>query len=229
MLHHIDVHVSDLKATKQLFGALAPAIGYRLRADADNDDFAGYEPESGGFTRIGFEQSAKYGSGMMRLAFGVESRDAVDAAAKIASDNGARNLEGPSLHPEYGDDYYAVFFEDADGNLYEIAAEPEAVRKPRVARIWRGRVRKELLEKYRAYIESTGLADYRKTPGNRGAYMLTVPRDDFGEVITLSFWDTRESIAAFAGEPIERARYYPEDEVYLLDFPERVDHYDLDS
>ena len=57
--------------------------------------------------------------------------------------------------------------------------------------------------------------------------MLTAPREDFGEVITLSFWDTREAIAAFAGEPIDRARYYPEDEAYLLDFPERVEHYDL--
>jgi catechol 2,3-dioxygenase-like lactoylglutathione lyase family enzyme/heme-degrading monooxygenase HmoA len=226
MLHHIDVHVRDLKATKRLFDALAPALGYRIRVDTE--EFAGYEPESGGYTRIGFEQSEKYGSAMMRLAFGVESREAVDAAAKIALDNGACNIEGPAIHPEYGDDYYAVFFEDADGNLFEIAAEPEAVRGPSVARIWRGRVRKELLQKYRTYIAATGLADYRKTPGNRGAYMLTVPREDFGEVITLSFWDSRESIAAFAGEPIDKARYYPEDEAYLLDFPEHVDHYDLD-
>jgi predicted lactoylglutathione lyase len=120
MLHHIDVHVRDLKAMKRLFGALAPAIGYRLRADADDDNFAGYEPVKGGYPRVGFEQGTKYGSGMMRLAFGVESREAVDAAAKTASDNGARNMEGPSIHPEYGDDYYAAFFEDADGNLYEI-------------------------------------------------------------------------------------------------------------
>ena len=225
MLHHIDVHVRDLEATKRFFGALAPAIGYRMRVD--DPTFAGYEPEDGGFTRIGFEQSAQFGSAMMRLAFGVESREAVDAAAKIAMENGGRNLEGPSLHPEYGDDYYAAFFEDADGNLYEISAEPEAVRKPRIARIWRGRVRKELTEKYRAYIAGTGLADYRKTPGNHGAYMLTAPREDYGEVITLSFWDSRDSISAFAGDDIERARYYPEDEAYLLDFPERVEHYDI--
>jgi catechol 2,3-dioxygenase-like lactoylglutathione lyase family enzyme len=126
MLHHIDVHVSDLQATKRLFGALAPAIGYRMRLD--NEDFAGYEPVNGGCPRVGFEQDTRYGSGLMRLAFGVESRKAVDAAAQIASDNGARNMEGPSLHPEYGDDYYAAFFEDADGNLYEIASEPAAAR-----------------------------------------------------------------------------------------------------
>jgi len=34
---------------------------------------------------------------------------------------GARAIEGPGLHPEYGE-YYAVFFEDADGNRFEIVA-----------------------------------------------------------------------------------------------------------
>jgi predicted lactoylglutathione lyase len=64
----------------------------------------------------------------MRLAFGVSTRAQVDVAARAAHDAGARAMEGPSLNPEYGDDYYAAFFEDADGNKYEIAAEPEAVR-----------------------------------------------------------------------------------------------------
>ena len=96
-----------------------------------------------------------------------------------------------------------------------------------IARVWRGRVRSELLEEYRAYIARTGLADYRSTPGNVAAYMFTQQRDTYGEVITLSLWDRRESINAFAGDDITRARYYPEDERFLLDFPERVEHYDV--
>ena len=32
-------------------------------------------------------------------------------------------IEGPGIHPEYGDDYYAVFFEDPDGNRYEICLD----------------------------------------------------------------------------------------------------------
>ncbi len=55
--------------------------------------------------------------------------------------------------------------------------------------------------------------------------MFTRERDGYGEVITLSLWDREESIAAFAGGDIMRARYYREDERFLLDFPERVDHY----
>ena len=218
MLHHIDVHVRDIQAAKRLFGALAPAIGYRMRADYD--EFVGYEPQNGGCPRVGFILDTNHGSGLMRLAFGVESREAVDAAAKIASENGARNVDGPSLNPEYGDDYYAAFFEDADGNLYEIAAEPEAVRGPRVARIWRGRVRKELLQKYRKYIEYSGLADLPEDARkSRRVHAYRTARGFWRSRSRLSFWDTREAIAAFAGEPIDRARYYPEDEAYLLDFP----------
>ena len=96
-----------------------------------------------------------------------------------------------------------------------------------IARIWRGRVHREMLEEYRAYISQTGLADYRATPGNQGAYMLARERDGYGEVITLSLWDREESIRAFAGDDLTRARYYPEDERFLLDFPERVEHYEV--
>ena len=35
-----------------------------------------------------------------------------------------------------------------------------------------------------------------------------------------------EAIKKFAGDDYEKARYYPEDEKYLLEFEERVDHYE---
>lgn len=43
-------------------------------------------------------------------------------------------------------------------------------------------------------------------------------RDDGGETefITLSMWASREAIKAFAGEDIEVAVVYPEDEQYLI-------------
>lgn len=96
-----------------------------------------------------------------------------------------------------------------------------------IARIWQGRIRARDVDAYRAYIASTGLTDYRATPGNRGAQMLTRVEGDVGHVITISFWDDVESIRAFAGDDVTRARYYPEDQRFLLDFPERVEHYDV--
>lgn len=127
MLHHIDVHVRDLARTRRWFDAIAPYVGYRARAKDpdDEDDFAGYEPSDGGRPRIGFIAGASVAPGSVRLAFSAASRSGVDAAAAAVASLGARSLEGPSVHPEYGNDYYAVFFEDADGNRYEILAPAE--------------------------------------------------------------------------------------------------------
>ena len=96
-----------------------------------------------------------------------------------------------------------------------------------IARIWQGRVRAADLEEYRAYLASTGLPDYSATPGNRGAHMLTRIDGDIAHVVTLSFWDGLESIRAFAGDDLTRARYYPNDERFLLELTERVEHFDV--
>ena len=94
-----------------------------------------------------------------------------------------------------------------------------------IARMWHGRVPLAKAAAYEAYLEATGLADYRATPGNRGAWLL---RRDEGSVVhftTLSFWDTLAAIRAFAGADYERARYYPADDDYLLEREPHVLHF----
>lgn len=225
MLHHVDVHVRQLDRVASLFDALAETIRYRCRVR--DDDFVGYEPMAGGRPRIGFLRDTQAG-GTMRLAFAVDSRKLVDQAGELLRGQGAATIEGPSLNPEYGDDYYAVFFEDADGNKYEIVADAGVAPGPRVARIWRSRVRPGKIRAYRRYIGATGITDYRSTAGNCGAWILSKNNDDYDDVLTLSFWDSRDAIVRFAGEPMDRAQYYPEDENYLLDFPKEVEHFDID-
>lgn len=41
-----------------------------------------------------------------------------------------------------------------------------------IARIWKGAVRRADGDEYAQYLRDTGLADYAKTPGNAGTYML---------------------------------------------------------
>jgi hypothetical protein len=41
-----------------------------------------------------------------------------------------------------------------------------------IARSWKGTVRRKYAEKYAKYIRETGFAEYGRTPGNRGAWML---------------------------------------------------------
>lgn len=94
-----------------------------------------------------------------------------------------------------------------------------------IARMWHGRVPRSKADSYAAYVEATGLADYWATAGNHGAWLL---RRDEGEVThftTLSFWDSVAAIVAFAGEDYERARYYPDDDAYLLEREPNVRHF----
>ena len=54
-------------------------------------------------------------------------------------------------------------------------------------------------------------------------------RDDEGttQFIALSLWDTVDAIRAFAGEDIEAAVLYPEDQRYLIDGESRIVHYEV--
>jgi heme-degrading monooxygenase HmoA len=96
-----------------------------------------------------------------------------------------------------------------------------------VARVWRGATRLEDVGEYVRYIEATGLASYRSTPGNRGAWIMWRPSGEEAEVVTLSFWDSRQAIESLAGTDIDRAVLYPEDDRYLIRSDLTVTHYDL--
>jgi heme-degrading monooxygenase HmoA len=96
-----------------------------------------------------------------------------------------------------------------------------------IARIWRGAVRREDAAAYTNYIAGTGMAEYRSTPGNQGAWMLRRDDGDRSEIITFSLWDSRDSIRAFAGEDIEQAVFYPDDDRFLIERDATVRHYEV--
>ena len=94
-----------------------------------------------------------------------------------------------------------------------------------IARMWRGAVRRDDADAYVEYIANTGMAEYRATPGNQGAWMLCRDDGDRSEIITFSLWDSRDSIRAFAGEDIDQAVFYPEDHRFLIERDLKVRHY----
>jgi heme-degrading monooxygenase HmoA len=96
-----------------------------------------------------------------------------------------------------------------------------------IARIWKGVVRLADADDYADYIRRTGFAEYADTPGNLGAWMLRRDEEDRTEFITLSFWASREAIRAFAGDDIEAAVLYPEDERYLIGGDSTINHYEV--
>ena len=96
-----------------------------------------------------------------------------------------------------------------------------------IARIWHGVTAAAKAGEYLDYLNETGVPDYRATEGNRGVYVLRRIEDDRAHFLTVSFWESMEKIEGFAGSDPGKARYYAEDEGFLLDFEPRVEHYEV--
>ncbi len=65
------------------------------------------------------------------------------------------------------------------------------------------------------------------TAGNRGVWFLRSFDGDVAHFLLITFWDSVESIQRFAGDDYGKARYYPEDKDYLLEFEENAIHYEV--
>jgi heme-degrading monooxygenase HmoA len=95
-----------------------------------------------------------------------------------------------------------------------------------VIRVWKGIIRTTDVARYTEYVEETGLSGYRSTPGNLGAWIATRDLGDGRtEFVTVSRWASLEDIRGFAGDDIERAVFYQEDDEYLLERDLTVTHY----
>ena len=96
-----------------------------------------------------------------------------------------------------------------------------------IARLWTGRTKAEDFDTYLTYIEESGVAELHATPGNRAVMVLRRIDGDQAEFGVMSFWDSLDDVKAFAGEDVEAAHYYPEDERFLLEFEPRVKHFEV--
>jgi heme-degrading monooxygenase HmoA len=96
-----------------------------------------------------------------------------------------------------------------------------------IARTWRGAVKASDGDRYVEYLRKTGLHDYKATPGNKGVIALRRERDGKTEFFFISLWDSWDAIRAFAGPEPDKARFYPEDDEYLVERDNHVDHYEV--
>lgn len=96
-----------------------------------------------------------------------------------------------------------------------------------IARIWQGATTAEDGEEYVEFLRKTGFAEYAATPGNRAVLGLRRVRDGRAEFLLLTLWESEEAIRRFAGATPERAVFYPEDERYLVERGETVDHWEV--
>ena len=96
-----------------------------------------------------------------------------------------------------------------------------------IARTWHGRVPLSRADAYESYIHRTGITDILATPGNQGVLLTRRDEGDVTHFNLTSLWESTEAIRRFAGDDYARARYYDEDDDYLLEREPHVTHSDV--
>lgn len=96
-----------------------------------------------------------------------------------------------------------------------------------IARTWHGVVPKSKTGEYFEYLKKTGVTDYTSVEGNRGVFVLRRTEGGQTHYLLLTLWDDEDSIRKFAGDDIEKARYYPEDKDFLIELEPNVTHYEV--
>ncbi len=96
-----------------------------------------------------------------------------------------------------------------------------------VVRMWHGRVPTTRAQTYREFLNRRAIPDYQSVAGNLSVHILERAEGEVTHFITLTFWENMDVIKGFAGDPVESAKYYPEDKDFLLEFEPAVVHYEV--
>ncbi len=117
-IHHIDLTVSDLARSTELYARVLPLLGFRRAENV---------PEGPIFTDAAFELGLvqarsgdsrshdRYSPGLHHLAFGAPDNASVDRVHAELVTLGDEVLDSPAVYEQYAPRYYAVFFADPDG------------------------------------------------------------------------------------------------------------------
>ena len=91
---------------------------------------------------------------------------------------------------------------------------------PRVARVWRGRTRREVADAYEAYNHEAGIRPLIAKA--LGVQTFREDRADETEFVTISYWASVEAMAAFAGSDPTRIHHLDRDPEFLVELPKTV-------
>lgn len=98
-----------------------------------------------------------------------------------------------------------------------------------LARIWTGATARGKADAYAAFLEERAVPDYAQTPGNVAVYVLRRDDGDRTEFTIVTLWQSLEAIEAFAGKDVSVAKFYPEDDDFLIERGPVATHYEVTS
>ena len=94
-------------------------------------------------------------------------------------------------------------------------------------RIWHGVVRRGVADDYERFLVERAVPDYRSVPGLRKVIFTRRDEGDVTHFLLITVWDSIEAMEHFTGGDPYKAKYYPEDDQYLLEKEEQVQIYKI--
>jgi heme-degrading monooxygenase HmoA len=86
-----------------------------------------------------------------------------------------------------------------------------------IVRLWHGRTSLSEGDKYAKFMKERAAPDYASVKGLEKIYFLRRTEKDAEHFLLVTIWDSMESVKKFAGDHPELAKYYPEDDSFLLE------------
>ncbi len=123
---HVDFRVRDLKSVRAFYDSLMPALGFsKVHGDKTARTYA---QASRHLPFLWLVQAVSSRPSLSRVAFAADSKNEVDRIARVVKRAGGHAIEGPHECRSYGLPYYAVFFEDPEGNRLEVCCRRSNAR-----------------------------------------------------------------------------------------------------
>lgn len=86
-----------------------------------------------------------------------------------------------------------------------------------IVRTWHGRTRIEDAAAYERFMHERAAPDYASIPGLLRAVFTRRDEGDIAHFLLITFWESMAAVSAFAGLDPAKAKYYPEDDRFLLE------------
>lgn len=98
--------------------------------------------------------------------------------------------------------------------------------QPAVARAWHGKTLRANADGYESYL-ADAIKKFPSIKGNMGYQMMRLDGETHTEFQVISYWQSLDSIKAYAGEDISKTRHLPRDAEFLIDVEPNVRNYSL--
>jgi antibiotic biosynthesis monooxygenase (ABM) superfamily enzyme len=96
-----------------------------------------------------------------------------------------------------------------------------------IARVWRGWTSPDNADAYEEFLRTKMFPSIHRVPGYVGADLLRRDAGDEIAFVTITRFESLESVRAFAGEDYEQAVVEPEARALLSRFDQRSEHYEV--